>query len=462
MPPRGNDDFSAPSGFGSPSSFAGPSAFRTLAEEDPVDLTEGGWTKPKKPNRADVQGVSSAQNEASIAAREALIAQYGTSDKDKVAQLMSLGVFEKDAGTRYKLDPEGFKTNVGEALKILGRDGVNATPDGEAARKYRVGVGQGGEPYYTNLSNRELHNEQQSRLGTEAHAGESQHSVYDLKNLHRRDLPEGSGAAAAEKRAGMSNAEQMFEGNLDRATDRAMKDERDMEHTSKLAEYSDELIQFGHDKGGNKARERIQQELMDGTFLKKDFTGKEAILLNRMLEKRIRTAKEIHQKRLDPNYYIVDVHKDPTASDPTQPASFANPGGGVNPQAITTYEHQNADNNMRQVLDIAGNKEQELPRTAQYANGKKAPKSQRSLVETGGSGGSLTEDISGFLEGKGRAGYGESGVKGVAKDIAGFYGPRLPGDIAEAAGGVGVKRIAKSAGKKFLGLRAIENMLGKF
>ena len=460
---REDVDFSAPSGFGEPSTFAGPqgSSFESLAETPP-NLDEGGWTKPKKKVS---EGLTSAQNNASIDQRNALIAAYGTANKDKVAELMSLGVFEKDAGTRYKLDPEGFKENVGAALKILGRDGINETPDGEEARIYRKGTGQAGEAYYTNLTNKELGDEQRARRGTDAHADESRHPAYGLVNMNMQDLAPGSSGALDEKRAGMSDAEQMFEGKLDRATDRALKDERDMQHTSDLATYSDELLQYGREQGGNKAKERIQQELMDGTFLKKKFTGKEAILLNRALDKHIRTQKQIYHGKLDPNFFITDVHRNPVASDPSQPSSFANPEGGPNPQAITTYDHMQADNNHQQVVSGSVDKDGgELPRTAQYATGKKPPKlPPRSVIAEGGTGGEgYGADIEKFLSGEGRHGTGDDSWKGRAEDAAAFYGPRLPGMIAEAAGGVGVKRAAGTVGKKLLGLRAIENMLGKF
>jgi hypothetical protein len=284
-------------------------------------------------------------------------------------------------------------------------------------------------------------------------------------NMNMHDLAPAGSAAQGEKRAGMSNSEQMFEGKLDRATDRAMKDEHDMEHTQKLSQYADELIQYGRTAGGNKARERLNKELMDGTLLKQKITGKEAVLIDHNISKHIRTTKEIHTKRLDPNFFIPDVIRRPLSdSDPTQPSSFANPEGGPNPQAITTYDHLQADNNHQQVLSDALAKDGgELPRTAQYAVGKKPPKPPpRSVIAEGGKAGGLFDDIEGFLGGEGRHGSGESGAGGMAKDIASFYGPRLPGDIATAVGGVGMKRAAGAVGKKMLGIRAIENMLGKF
>lgn len=89
-----------------------------------------------------------------------------------------------------------------------------------------------------------------------------------------------------------------------------------------------------------------------------------------------------------------------------------------------------------------------------------------SQVATGGHGKDgiegLVDDYLSFRNGEGRAGYGESGPMGIAKDAAAFYGARLPQDLIEALLSVGTGRGLQDVGSKLGGLRSVQNALGKF
>lgn len=391
-----NEDFSAPSGFGQPSA-----TFNTLLDDDPENLpTMHGPGSPSIPghSRDELQKVE-AGYDAKIAKDKAVqdqtVATYGTHDKAKVQALVALGVFDKDIKDQYVIDPEGTKLKFDQAMTLLGRDGTNAALPPEQSmreRQYRVGTGAGGERYFTNLSNKELSDQEQDTK-TITGAPRRGANPKDLQDLNMHDTSRTQDAANPPAPANM--AEAAFEGKVSQLRSLMGKEDRSYKHATDLNKYVDELMTTGKAIGANKVRDKLQQDLYGGELQKRGITPAESNAIDKMIVDRARNAKEIHKKKLNPDYYLPWDVVHPNAPDPAQPESVANPGGGVTPQGMVMAKAVKSDTEHQAMLDST--QQQEIPRTLKWANAHKEQGSGK-LDEDLGNVGKTQSQIGRFAE----------------------------------------------------------------
>lgn len=403
-----------------------------------------------------------AEVEKHIKERELLKENYGTTDRDTAQAIDALvGNFNPEKiKDDMALDPAGARARLDRAMTLAGANGVQAAPDGppQLDRTYYRVNPETGTPEFTNRP--------------EVAAGEGWR-VYESRGGTHKDLGEPGGevgrisAGGTEGQpAGKSLQDIAFEGRVERAKAIVDIPERKAREEVAKGKYFDEV--WKRSEYANEVRDSIKEDLERGILKERpDLTLEGLKAVDAAIAKRGRTQMELNKIGRGANalYKRWDrpIEKGPNAGmdqDLSQPATVLNPGGGVN----ETTKVQQA--NLKATADAANQLEENVPTERQkmidFARGKVARQSPTSKVAPGGKGKGLMEDVSGFLAGEGRAGSGESGATGMAKDIAGFYGPRLPGDIMEAIGGVGVKRGLKRGAKELLKIRAIENMFGKF
>lgn len=183
-----------------------------------------------------------------------------------------------------------------------------------------------------------------------------------------------------------------------------------------------------------------------------------------------RYARLAKQVTSDEGEFAPDVFQQilqPSAlAGPPAPERLARAG-----EALTTQAAQNERQAVTEALQPVPGGPGEAASPALQAEGATDPRDallrslrQPSQVVRGGRGESgiagLLADYEAFREGEGRAGYGESGPMGFAKDLAAFYGARLPQDLLTALLAIGTGR---APGVRQLGdLRAVQNALGRF
>lgn len=378
-----------------------------------------------------------------------LIEHYGTDDPEEAAELEATGALDRDLDMRMRLDPVGTRAAVDRAVAI---HNARSAPD---TSQYREGVGKGGERYFTNLTNAELNQQGPSgQLDIEE----------PVSALHAIDPTRMGGGGNVGGGKVDSPEMTVFEGKLARAQGIAEKPERDVKRLKARYAYAQTITDYSLEHGATAGLEKIRNELMDGTLGAMGLQPEDAARVEQQLIKNAKTPAQMMKARgLPPEMKIPWTKggdKPGQAADPALPADVLNPGGGPSVMAQEKVRKSQVEaENMDIVEQGLG---AEIPRTAHYAKGGKAPQ-PRSMQDRGGRGkpglGGAIEDALAFTEGEGRYGYGESGPTGLAKDIAAFYGPRVPGMAFSAVlGGKGLGGI----GGKLKGLRSVENALGLF
>lgn len=418
-----------------------------------------------------------AQVNADIAARKAAVAQYGTSDPSKIAAIKATGAFGGDLSKMMEIDPVGTAAKVQRAIDLSGHGGMQDLPQDwhppevlTGGRQFSRGTGQGGEPYFTNLSPEEL---QQEHDASEVAKGRNPKldAAEPVSNLtpftpgRTGGVESGSEGPEAAGYKPQSPEELLFQGKIDQAQAIAGKPERTEAKEKAVQTYLSDL--FDNNPDIRSMRNQMEKDFMSGDAKAKGLDMKDMRVVDTVLAKRGKTPGELTHPGIDKMFYkpwVAPGAKPGQAADIAEPASLLNPGGGTSTQTQLNQDQMMAKQKAGQGIDATIPTEQTT--AYQYAKGKVAKQAGRSQVETGGSGepgmkGTL-HDMSDFLEGKGRAGYGESGPVGMAKDVAAFYGPRMPGDILAAVSGAGA---GGAIGKGIQGakkLRAVENMFGLF
>jgi len=295
-------------------------------------------------------------------------AEFGTADPLKAAQLKATGVFDADFGERFKADPEGSAAAAARALSILGKGGMQDAPTGPSGpealtggRKYSVGTGQHGEPYFTNLSPSELKEEAHQRS---ALTGESyQPSVTDLHRIPgMQDQPAGAPGTSS-----TDPADILFQGKLTKVQEIIGQPARDIKQLEAKQDLKNRMIQVGHDQGLDAARSQLVDEMRKNPLLG-IAAFKDAD--NTLLKYGQHTAREIKNKHLDPTLYFPSQKANVvpgTDANPAEQASVTNPGGRLNDTTFQQEQQQHVANQTTQQIDQAAAKEQ--PTTAQYARG---------------------------------------------------------------------------------------------
>jgi len=398
-----------------------------------------------------------AEVNKNIAERQKNRELFGTDDPKKVAAIKATGAFDPDLAQRMQIDPEGTRAQVDRAVELSGRGGVQEVPDGPPpeARQFSVGTGRGGERYFTNLSPAER---KQEREASDAITGRKTSArAYGFQPFEPGRTGgggEGSEGAVTEKRV----EDILFEGRLDQARQIAERPERQEKQAKAVTEVFNDVFENSPDI--RTARKTMEEMFMSGEAKKRGLSLADIKFIDKTLLKRGKTSMELTKPGIDRLFFKPWVKagaKPGQAADQAEPASVVNPGGG------TTETMKLQQKNMLATNDAAGGIEETLPKEQptmyKYAKGGAAP--NRGGRGKPGMKGAI-EDVGAFLQGEGRAGYGESGPVGFAKDVAAFYGPRLPGDILSAVGGLGAGKIAARAAKPLTKLRAIENMFGTF
>lgn len=443
-----NQDFSAPSGFGTPSK-----TFNSLMDDD----TDSGWTKP----RVDEAAIT-AKVDASLAAKKKAMELFGTDDPMKIAAITAAGgLDEGDIAKRMQVDPAGTRAQVERVIALSGKGGVQDVPDGPP-RQFSAGTGAGGEPYFTNLSRDELKQEKHTADTIRGSAGKP--SVTDLKTFTpgtTGGVSSGSEGAVKEQ----SIAETLFQGRIDQARAIVTKPDRDEKRAVSVQKYFNEVFDSSPDI--RTARQKVEDDLLSGEFKKRGLLLPDVKFVDATLLKRGKTTRELGHTGIDRLFFKPWVRagdKPGEASDLAEPSTVLNPGGSASETTKVQQDNLLATNEHANALETFLPSEQ--PTMLQYARGEAAKKVKKQAgtpqVARGGKAGGLLSDIHGFLEGEGRAGYGESGATGVAKDLTAFYGPRLPGDILTAIGGVGLGKMARKGAKEAMKLRAIDNIFTSY
>lgn len=419
----------------------------------------------------------SAQGAADLAKNKQNLAQWGTTDPQKIAAIKATGAFGPDLAKMMEIDPEGTAARVQRAIDLSGHGGMGL-PEGwhppEATtppeRQFSRGVGQHGEPYFTNLSPEELQQEQDTTnvvkgLNPKLDAAEPVSNLQPFTpgetGRVSDSAPDGPEAAGFAKQ---SPEELLFQGRIDQARAIAEKPERTEAKEKALQGYISDL--FNNNPDIHSMRDKMEQDFNSGTAKAKGLDMKDMRIVENVLRTRGKTPMEMTHPGIDKTFYKpwVAPAKPGAPSDQAEPASVVNPGGGTSQQTQVNQLHMLASQKASQNIDSSLPSETQT--AYQYAKGKVAREAGPSQVETGGRGEpgakGVLHDVSDFLEGKGRAGYGESGPVGMAKDIAGFYGPRAPGMILAGLTGGGTTGLAVKGAKAATKIRAIENMFGLF
>lgn len=385
--------------------------------------------------------------EASLAKKQELKMKYGTSDPQKAAAIEASGIFKGDLGKRMQIDPEGTRAAFEEAIMLTDKGGGVQDFPGDTPERDYYRQNEKGTLEFTN------------RPDVAAQAGFRR---YNSDSRKHKDLgaPGGEFGSMSGDGGGPSGKVEdiLFQGKLDQAKQIIEKPERDEKKAINAQKYFDEL--WDKHKDIHDITEQLKEDWFSGAAKARGLTPD--IMKTLEIAARKRGVKRI-EPGMDRDYYkpfVSRVTKDGEPANVGEPASVLNPGGGTEQTTVVKQNEAMAANEA--AAGIEATMPTERKTTYDYARGKVKRQGGTAKVARGGKGKGVMEDISGFLEGEGRAGYGESGPVGVAKDLAAFYGPRLPGDIMSAIGGLGTGKLVAKGAKAATGIRAIENMLGKF
>lgn len=374
--------------------------------------------------------------------------KFGTADVGVADTVAGKGPFNPSFAALAQMDPQAAKLELAEVESALGR-GKEAEPP----QKFYKGVQKGASgdvPYFTNFPD----------LKDQSVATQVPANVVDLQEYKVEGKTRGLGGSNADN----PELEQKFRMAHEQL-------EAPAKHAKAVTELSYEASARARgdrrgDGGVGSVKPGVEYALnwldnlsVSGETAKRGLAEADIQRVGADLLKRARTADKLP---IGSGYLLPLTEQDATpgiASDKVKPATILNPGGGPTSNDQLRQRTDATATDMDSTIDASAG--QAVPRTADYA-ARRVQKSQPSQVETGGTGGSVFSDVNAFLEGKGRAGYGESGPKGLAKDIAGFYGPRLPVDLATVLFGVkGVGKVGKGL-KEAKKLRSIGNIFGEF
>lgn len=421
--------------------------------------------------------------------REAEMAKFGTTDQDKIAALRATGILDNDFNNRIQMDPEGARAAYDRAAAITGLNEVQkaaeAIPD-----TFLKGTGPHGEPFYTNRSLGELKEEERQRAALQGRA--PQKPISNPRVIHPEQLP--GGTISAGPSGPMARARQAFEGKMANLEGMVTRTERNTARAVARDKYIDEVLLHAATKSdAGSALERVKSDLETGVLKKMGLGVADAAAASQAITQRAKTPNELATAApYLPLTELIPWKRPKDAgelSDPTQPSSVVNPKGG--PSIMDRAEARLEQARVARDQTISDSLEKELPRTAQYARGAKAPPSQRANLSSSPPGTNTVYPIDAFVpsspeatptlnipptaaptpretpqgppavastagaealtepfeddaftrgvkaeaswrDGAGRHGHGESGPVGLAKDVAAFYGPRLPGDLFSA------------------------------
>jgi len=344
---------------------------RMHAQEAQRALEQAQFQKEQDARRRQQQKAGAAivsTYEAEKAARDKMVSQYGTDDPELAARIKATGVFDSDLNKQMQLDPEGTPQRVKRAFDMLGIGGAADAPVGPAqptptaeGRTYKVGVGAHGEPYYTNLTRTELHQERQDVSGITKE--ETPPPVTDLKVLGLRDKPTAPGTAAEET----DPAKILFAGKVAEARMIAERPQREAEHGVKLLNIQKELFDLGKREGADVARQEVVDRLMRGEFR----SPQEAARLDANLARHAFPTLALADKmQTDPLAMpLTKAGKKPgVAGDKGEPSTVLNPLGGKTDEQY--YAEELARTKGDNEAYITNTTPAEQPRTFAYATGR--------------------------------------------------------------------------------------------
>lgn len=327
---------------------------------------------------ADAHGRKVRRYEAGIDAKvaanqkhaEELRTKYGTTDPHVIAQMEATGALDPNFESKFKDDPVAGKAAADQLFALAGKGGAgDIKPSAtELPREFRVGTGAGGEQYFTNKTNSELHSESNDRRAARGEPNRGRQG--DPHGFEHMDVTP-VGSISEGDTPHQSDADILFQGKLDRVKTIAEGPERDLKHMQDKERYGEELLGIGRspDGGAHAARQRLQDDLMSGKLGKMGLKPEDAGALDALLIKRALPNIKYNSPSTDRMFHIPWNPRN--KPDKAEPATVTNPDGGTPMLVSAKQQDIKADSEVSSAIDK--NMVREQPRTAQYANGTAQP-----------------------------------------------------------------------------------------